>query len=95
MPSSSLSLTSWQNKLFEACQGCNIDPPSFEIFSDRRGGRTAWTSRVLVYGSTFEARFWYDGKNIDNAREDAAEQAVTWLTGGGSISSSPLTSQSW
>jgi hypothetical protein len=25
------------------------------------------------------ARYWYDGKNMDNAKEDAAEVAYKWL----------------
>ena len=56
------------------------------------GGRTAWSSTVTVYGSTHAARFWYDGKNVQNAKEDAAEVALLWLssssTGSPSASSS-------
>lgn len=55
------------------------------------GGRTAWSSRVIVHGKTVEARYWYDGKNLNNAREDAAECAVTWL----GVASTNSTSQSW
>ncbi|WZH49027.1 uncharacterized protein QYS62_010217 [Fusarium acuminatum] len=65
----------------------------FQIVSDRRGGRTAWSSRVTVHGKTLAARFWYDGKNLNNAREDAAECAVKWLTG--SDSGSPPQSYGW
>ena len=43
------------------------------------GGRTAWSARVSVYGSTHHAKFWYDGKNLRNAREDAAEVALKYL----------------
>lgn len=25
------------------------------------------------------ARFWYDGKNLNNAKEDAAEMALGWI----------------
>jgi hypothetical protein len=57
------------------------------------GGRTAWSSRVTVHGKTLAARFWYDGKNLNNAREDAAECAVKWLTG--SDSGSPPQSYGW
>ncbi|KAF5966442.1 hypothetical protein J7337_008429 [Fusarium musae] len=56
-------------------------------------GRTAWSSRVTVHGKTLAARFWYDGKNLNNAREDAAECAVKWLTG--SESSSPTQQWGW
>ncbi|KAI0019142.1 hypothetical protein F4780DRAFT_780678 [Xylariomycetidae sp. FL0641] len=34
---------------------------------------------VTVYGNRIEARYWYDGRNIVNAREDAAEAALNWL----------------
>ncbi|RDA93928.1 hypothetical protein CP533_4542 [Ophiocordyceps camponoti-saundersi (nom. inval.)] len=51
----------------------------FQLFSDRRGGRTAWSSKVIVHGQTLEARFWYDGKYVNNATEDAAECALKWL----------------
>ncbi|KAI0198425.1 hypothetical protein F4808DRAFT_462890 [Astrocystis sublimbata] len=43
------------------------------------GGRTAWSSVVHVYGQRFQARYWYDGNNLNNAREDAAEAAFLWL----------------
>ncbi|EPE04953.1 hypothetical protein F503_00107 [Ophiostoma piceae UAMH 11346] len=86
------SASQWQDRLAEACRGYNIEAPAFQIFSDRRGGRTAWSSRVSIYGSVFTARYWYDGKNINNAREDAAEMAVAWLTGG-SNPNSPSTSR--
>ena len=43
------------------------------------GGRTAWASVVTVYGRQIQARFWYDGKNLNNAKEDAAETALIWL----------------
>lgn len=46
-----------------------------------------------MHGKTLNARFWYDGKNLNNAREDAAECAVKWLTG--SNNSSPTQSWSW
>ncbi|GKT44200.1 uncharacterized protein ColSpa_04381 [Colletotrichum spaethianum] len=58
------------------------------------GGRTAWSSRVTVHGRTLSARFWYDGKNLNNAKEDAAEMALNYLTG--SNPSSPANSRgSW
>ncbi|KAI9151724.1 hypothetical protein HJFPF1_08933 [Paramyrothecium foliicola] len=88
-PSSSYSSTSstWQERLEEVCRDAQLRPPVFQIVSDRRGGRTAWSSRVTVHGKTLTARYWYDGKNLHNAREDAAECAFNWLrspTSGGS-----------
>ncbi|KAB5566556.1 hypothetical protein GE09DRAFT_1284322 [Coniochaeta sp. 2T2.1] len=95
MPSSAHSSNSnsspWQDKLVEACQEFQIAAPVFQIVSDRRGGRTAWSSRVTVHGSVHNARYWYDGKNLNNAKEDAAEVALTWLNG--SNPSSPSTSK--
>ncbi|KAK1659826.1 hypothetical protein BDP55DRAFT_562261 [Colletotrichum godetiae] len=73
----------WQERLEDACREANIRPPVFQIVSDRRGGRTAWSSGVTVHGRTLSARFWYDGKNLHNAKEDAAEMAVNYLTGSG------------
>ncbi|KAK4126890.1 hypothetical protein N657DRAFT_677606 [Parathielavia appendiculata] len=90
----------WQDKLEDACKDWNIGAPVFQIVSDRRGGRTAWSSTVTVYGSTHSARFWYDGKNLNNAKEDAAEVALQWLNqsassaSGSSAASSPATSRS-
>ncbi|CRK22193.1 hypothetical protein HYQ45_011948 [Verticillium longisporum] len=84
----------WQDRLEDACREANIMPPVFQIVSDRRGGRTAWSSRVTVHGRTHSARFWYDGKNLNNAKEDAAELALNYLTT--SNPSSPSTSRgSW
>lgn len=91
MPSATHDTNSWQDKLDEACREYQIAAPVFQIVSDRRGGRTAWSSRVTVHGSVHHARFWYDGKNLNNAREDAAEVAFNWLSG--SSPSSPATSR--
>ncbi|KAK1955695.1 hypothetical protein LY78DRAFT_593535, partial [Colletotrichum sublineola] len=44
------------------------------------GGRTAWSSRVTVHRRTLSAWFWYDGKYLNNAKEDAAEMALNYLT---------------
>jgi hypothetical protein len=57
------------------------------------GGRTAWSSRVTIHGQSIQARFWYDGKNLNNAKEDAAEMALNWITG--SNPSSPSTGRGW
>ncbi|KAK3332042.1 hypothetical protein B0T22DRAFT_484594 [Podospora appendiculata] len=89
--SSSSAYTPWQDKLTDACTEYAIAAPVFQIVSDRRGGRTAWSSRVTVHGTVHSARFWYDGKNLVNAKEDAAEVALNWLTG--SNPSSPSTSR--
>ncbi|KAI0198414.1 hypothetical protein F4808DRAFT_262064 [Astrocystis sublimbata] len=70
---------SWQDKLEEVCRDYQISPPDYQLVSDRRGGRTAWSSVVHVYGQRFQARYWYDGNNLNNAREDAAEAAFLWL----------------
>lgn len=43
------------------------------------GGRTAWSSTVTVQGQNIAARYWYDGDNINNAKEDAAEVALKLL----------------
>lgn len=40
------------------------------------GGRTAWSSVVTIEGQQIQARYWYDGKNVNNAKEDAAEVAL-------------------
>ncbi|CAD0094801.1 unnamed protein product [Aureobasidium vineae] len=39
-------------------------------------GRTAWSSVVEVNGCKHQARYWYDGDWVNNAREDAAEVAL-------------------
>ncbi|KAG7286575.1 hypothetical protein NEMBOFW57_008886 [Staphylotrichum longicolle] len=74
-----MAYQTWQDKLEDTCRDYNIAAPIFQIVSDRRGGRTAWSSTVTVYGSVHAARFWYDGKNVHNAKEDAAEVALQWL----------------
>ncbi|KAM0669359.1 hypothetical protein ACQRIT_004332 [Beauveria bassiana] len=79
-PASTGGPSPWQQKLEEVCREAQISPPTFFIVSDRRGGRTAWSSRVTVQGKTLSARFWYDGRNLNNAKEDAAECAVNWLS---------------
>lgn len=62
-------------------------PPAGPSTNRLQGGRTAWSSRVTVQGKTLSARYWYDGKNLNNAKEDAAECAVNWLSGSASASS--------
>jgi hypothetical protein len=43
------------------------------------GGRTAWSSKVTIDGHCLEARYWYDGNYLHNAKEDVAEVAYNWL----------------
>ncbi|KAK3902284.1 hypothetical protein C8A05DRAFT_34038 [Staphylotrichum tortipilum] len=82
-----MAYASWQDQLEDTCREWNLAAPVFQIVSDRRGGRTAWSSTVTVYGSVHSARFWYDGKNVNNAKEDAAEVALQWLNASSSSSS--------
>ena len=42
----------------------------------KTGGRTAWSCTVNVQGQHIQARFWYDGQYVNNAREDAAQMAL-------------------
>ncbi|RKF56946.1 hypothetical protein OnM2_077054 [Erysiphe neolycopersici] len=69
----------WQRQLEERCREAQISPPVYQIMSDRRGGRTAWSSTVTVQGRNIAARFWYDGQFLKNAFEDAAELALEHL----------------
>ncbi|KAK1759705.1 hypothetical protein QBC47DRAFT_398509 [Echria macrotheca] len=89
------SSKSWQDKLRDACVEYQIGEPVFQLASDRRGGRTAWSSTVKVWGQEFSARFWYDGKNTNNAREDAAEVALTWLVQTHSPTSPSTSRRGW
>jgi len=74
--------TTWQDKLEEKCRGCGFQTPHYQDFSDRRGGRTAWSSSVAFGPHVIKSRFMYDGANINNAREDAAEVAYNSLNSG-------------
>lgn len=57
------------------------EPPKSALTTSLHpGGRTAWSSTVTVYGEQISARFWYDGKHLNNAKEDAAEAALNWMT---------------
>ncbi|KAK4164557.1 hypothetical protein QBC43DRAFT_288806 [Cladorrhinum sp. PSN259] len=92
-PQSPVVRQSWQEQLFEACRTYSLPNPEFRIVSDRRGGRTAWSSSVTIYDRVYNARFWYDGKNLNNAKEDAAEVALGSIMGTSSPSS-PSTTRS-
>ncbi|KKY27079.1 hypothetical protein UCRPC4_g01304 [Phaeomoniella chlamydospora] len=77
---SSASTTSKQEELTkDYCRAGGFPAPVFNIVSDRRGGRTAWSSTVTIRGRNIAARFWYDGQFINNAKEDAAEVALNLL----------------
>ncbi|RDW89008.1 hypothetical protein BP5796_00176 [Coleophoma crateriformis] len=91
MSYSSQSSASWMQKLEEKCREQQMAYPVYQIVSDRRGGRTAWSSTVTVNGQNISARFWYDGQYVDNAKEDAAEVALKHLSG--STPSSPAQSR--
>ncbi|KAF2013040.1 hypothetical protein BU24DRAFT_351435 [Aaosphaeria arxii CBS 175.79] len=71
----------WSQRLRDHCTIRGIGDPSWQEISDRRGGRTAWSSVCQINGSQYQARFWYDGTFADQAREDAAEVALRALTG--------------
>ncbi|KAH6647564.1 hypothetical protein BKA67DRAFT_662344 [Truncatella angustata] len=73
----------WQDHLHEKCHEYGWAMPDFQIVSDRRGGRTAWSCIVKVAGAPVKAKFWYDGRNLNNAKEDAAEAAIAWLGNSG------------
>ncbi|MCJ1267588.1 hypothetical protein MMC22_007473 [Lobaria immixta] len=75
--------STWQDKLQDHCRRSQLQTPIFNIVSDRRGGRTAWSSTVTISGHHIvQARYWYDGQYVNNAKEDAAEVALQQLTGG-------------
>jgi len=69
----------WQEELAAECRKLRLPTPQFNIVSDRRGGRTAWSATVTIHGQNLAARYWYDGQYIHNAKEDAAEVACTKL----------------
>lgn len=72
-------ISHWKALLQHYCQTHGLRPPVYTVASDRRGGRTAWSCSVVVYSRTFNARYWYDGSYIGNAKEDCAQVAVDWL----------------
>lgn len=45
----------------------------------RAGNRIAWSCEVEVLGKSIAARFWYDGRNVNGAREDAALEAYRYI----------------
>ncbi|KAF1960624.1 hypothetical protein CC80DRAFT_488919 [Byssothecium circinans] len=71
----------WSQRLREHCSVRGFGEPVWQDVSDRRGGRTAWSSIVSVQGNQYPARFFYDGAYMEQAREDAAEMALRTITG--------------
>ncbi|CAK1358657.1 unnamed protein product [Cercospora beticola] len=73
--------TKWQDLLESYCREQKLEKPVYSIASDRRGGRTAWSAVVNLGGGqgSYNARYWYDGQFITNAKEDAAEVALIAL----------------
>ncbi|KAK5167081.1 uncharacterized protein LTR77_007811 [Saxophila tyrrhenica] len=63
----------------DLCQQHNVRLPDYQIVSDKRGGRTAWSCKVFVCGLQVDARFWYDGERANQSREDASEEALVRL----------------
>ncbi|KAL4932303.1 uncharacterized protein BDV17DRAFT_287831 [Aspergillus undulatus] len=66
----------WRLRLEVYCTKNGLPEPKYNTFSDRRGGRTAWSCHVIAKGRTFAARYWFDGDYVQNAMEDAAEVAL-------------------
>ncbi|PUU83623.1 hypothetical protein B9Z19DRAFT_822952 [Tuber borchii] len=78
--------TKWQDRLIAYCKEHHLSEPLFQDFSDRRGGRTAWTTMVTIGSRVPEplriwAKFSYEVTYVNNAREDAAECALQHLQG--------------
>ncbi|GAB7362993.1 hypothetical protein MBLNU230_g3287t1 [Neophaeotheca triangularis] len=69
----------YQDRLASYCRNNGGRQPTWQIVSDRRGARTAWSCTVVVGGQSVQARFWYDGQYVNSAREDAAERALEIL----------------
>ncbi|ORY10345.1 hypothetical protein BCR34DRAFT_602190 [Clohesyomyces aquaticus] len=71
--------TPYSQQLKEHCNQQGLPEPTWQDVSDRRGGRTAWSSIAVVNGVAYSARFWYDGAYVEQAREDAAERALATI----------------
>ena len=83
-------MTGSLTKAPEHCQSRRLALPAYNVLSDRRGKRTAWSCTVSVSGQNVPARYWYDGQYVNTAKEDAAEAALQKLAGksGGGVSPS-------
>ncbi|RMY80514.1 hypothetical protein D0864_06057 [Hortaea werneckii] len=73
---SSQPTTAKQEALMSFCRLQGMRAPTWQVVSDRRGGRTAWSCTVIVAGAHIGARYWYDGQFVNSAKEDAAEVAL-------------------
>ncbi|KAF2746389.1 hypothetical protein M011DRAFT_468860 [Sporormia fimetaria CBS 119925] len=71
----------WRDLLKAHCAVRGLPEPRLQDVSDRRGGRTAWTCRAEFNGTVINALYHYELQRLEQAREDAAEQAVRYLTG--------------
>ncbi|OAL48085.1 hypothetical protein IQ07DRAFT_646277 [Pyrenochaeta sp. DS3sAY3a] len=71
----------WTQRLRDHCLVRRLGEPQYQDVSDRRGGRTAWSTVAIVNGTSYAARYWYDGSYMEQAKEDAAEIALRTLTG--------------
>ncbi|KLJ12119.1 hypothetical protein EMPG_12764 [Blastomyces silverae] len=78
----------WQEKLQGPTMSLTI-----ETLPHYSSGRTAWSSTVTIQGSIFAARYFYDGQNTNNAKEDAAEVALTALRSQAAPSTSSFAGQ--
>ncbi|RYN41984.1 hypothetical protein AA0113_g8083 [Alternaria arborescens] len=79
----------WSQRLRDHCLARGLQEPAYTDLSDRRGGRTAWSTMVTINGNNFQARFWYDCAYLPNAKEDCAEIALRSLTGYTNTTQSP------
>ena len=79
MPASRPTWTCPSSRLFLIVEASPDVTHTSRSSNNTTGGRTAWSSRVVVGGKEFTARFWYDGKNLNNAKEDAAELAYNYI----------------
>ncbi|KAF1946856.1 hypothetical protein EJ02DRAFT_198518 [Clathrospora elynae] len=71
----------WTQRLRDHCLVRGLSEPIYQDISDRRGGRTAWSTIVTVHNTSYQALFWYDGDYVLQAKEDAAEIALRSITG--------------
>lgn len=75
----------WVQRLVEHCRVRGLPEPTFVTVSDRRGGRTAWSTVTVIKPkhspeAFFPAKFWYSGENAAQSKQDAAQTALRVLT---------------
>ncbi|KAL4892341.1 hypothetical protein BDV59DRAFT_202844 [Aspergillus ambiguus] len=51
----------------------------FPLTAAASGGRTAWSCFVHLKVANVCSQYWFNDKNINNAKEAAAEAALKWL----------------